>query len=214
MDNADHIPTLARNAVFIADRRPVTTSQTIADTFGKRHREVLRAIRDLEAPEDFIARNFARYSYTAANGKANPMYYITRDGFFMLAMGFTGKRAALFKVAFIRAFNALESEIQRQTPPPLWKLYDTPVLLNALRHAAPRVITEGLTRAEIIAALEMFGETPATVSRVIIAIREPGGKWHKYPPPRRNADRLQPPADILAGIIGEPQPADSKGGAK
>ena len=213
MDNADHIPTLARNAVFIADRRPVTTSQTIANTFGKRHREVLRAIRNLEAPADFNGRNFAPVEYTDAKGEQRPMYYITRDGFFMLAMGFTGKRAALFKVAFIRAFNALESEIQRQTPPPLWKLYDNPVLLNALRHAAPRVITEGLTRAEIIAALEMFGETPATVSRVIIAIREPGGKWHKYPPPRRNTERLQPP-ELLAGIIGEPKPADSKGGAK
>lgn len=213
MDNADHIPTLARNAVFIADRRPVTTSQTIADTFGKEHREVLRAIRNLEAPADFSRCNFAPAEYTDAQGKKRPMYYITRDGFFMLAMGFTGKRAALFKVAFIEAFNRMEREIQRQTPPPLWKLYDTPVLLNALRHAAPCVITEGLTRAEIIAALEMFGETPATVSRVIIAIREPGGKWHKYPPPRRNTERLQTP-ELLAGIIGEPKPADSKGGAK
>jgi len=72
MNNADHIPTLARNAVFIADRRPVTTSQIVAEVFGKSHKDVLRAIRDLDTPPDFSRRNFAPAEYTDAQGKKRP----------------------------------------------------------------------------------------------------------------------------------------------
>jgi len=106
------------NAVAVYDGQPCTTSLKIAEVFGKQHRNVLQAIRDLEAPEDFVQLNFKRYTYTAANGKANPAYQITRDGFTLLAMGFTGKAAMRFKVAYIEAFNAMERQLKAQAMPP------------------------------------------------------------------------------------------------
>lgn len=99
------------NAVAVYGGQPCTTSLKIAEVFGKRHDMVLRAIRTIDAPAEFIARNFADFTYTAANGKANPAYQITRDGFTLLAMGFTGKAAMRFKVAYIEAFNAMDRKL-------------------------------------------------------------------------------------------------------
>ena len=102
------------NAVAVYDGQPCTTSLKMAEVFGKRHDLVLRAIRTLNAPAEFVARNFAGYTYIAANGKQNPAYQITRDGFTLLAMGFTGKEAMRFKVAYIEAFNAMARKLAAQ----------------------------------------------------------------------------------------------------
>lgn len=97
--------------------RPVTTSLNVAEVFGKQHQHVLRAIREIDVPEDFAASNFGRGSYLDDNGQARPMYHITRDGFTLLAMGFTGKQAMQFKLAYIAAFNAMEAELVNQDRP-------------------------------------------------------------------------------------------------
>ena len=99
------------NLVEITDQKAVTTSRIIADAFDKRHDTVLRAIRDLECPGDFVARNFAGISYTDDNNRQKPAYEITRDGFMLVAMGFTGKKAVEFKIKFIEAFNAMEKAL-------------------------------------------------------------------------------------------------------
>ncbi len=99
------------NAVAIHNGQPATTSLKIAEVFGKRHDMVLRAIRNIEAPADFSDRNFAVATYTDEQGKPRPMYHITRDGFTLLAMGFTGKAAMQFKVAYINAFNAMAQQL-------------------------------------------------------------------------------------------------------
>jgi Rha family phage regulatory protein len=77
---------------------------------------VLRAIRDLcaELPQDFNAPNFGAVEYLDAKGESRVMYRITRDGFTLLAMGFTGKKALEFKVAYIRAFNEMAAYIRNQ----------------------------------------------------------------------------------------------------
>jgi len=90
----------------------------IAEYFSKAHKDVLKAISNLETTKDFQERNFSLSFYTRElpNGgsKKEPMYYITRDGFTLLAMGFTGKKAMQFKIAYINAFNEMEEMLQKQ----------------------------------------------------------------------------------------------------
>lgn len=103
---------MIKNAVELKDGKAVTTSLKIAEVFGKDHANVLKAIRNIEAPVDFAAVNFNGGSYKDANNQDRPMYFVTRDGFTLLAMGFTGKAAMQFKVAYIEAFNAMERTIR------------------------------------------------------------------------------------------------------
>lgn len=100
----------------IIEGQITTTSQQIAAHFGKRHADVIRAIRKLESPEDFNERNFALVEFTDAKGEKRPAYRITRDGFTLLAMGFTGKEAMQWKVAYLTAFNKMEQELLARTP--------------------------------------------------------------------------------------------------
>ena len=100
------------NAVELKDGKAVTTSLKIAEVFGKPHKDVLKAIRELECPEEFSGRNFSPAEYSDAQGKPRPMYFVTRDGFTLLAMGFTGAKAMHFKVSYIEAFNAMERTIK------------------------------------------------------------------------------------------------------
>ncbi len=97
----------------------VTTSLKVAEYFGKDHKLVLRAIRNLECSAEFTGRNFAPCFYFSElrnNVKRKlPMYYMTRDGFTLLVMGFTGKIAARFKEAYINAFNEMEERLRGVT---------------------------------------------------------------------------------------------------
>lgn len=96
------------------------TSLQVAEHFGKRHTHVLRSIRNLQVSEEFSRLNFGPRDYFDERGKVQPMYDITRDGFAMLAMGFTGKEAARWKEAYISTFNAMEAKLRA--------LYVTPLL--------------------------------------------------------------------------------------
>lgn len=99
-----------------------TTSTQVAAHFNKRHDNVLRAIRNIgaEADADFYRLNFEEVITEFTNGKSGtqkaPAYRITRDGFTLLAMGFTGKEAMQWKVAYITAFNKMEQELQAKRP--------------------------------------------------------------------------------------------------
>lgn len=120
---------------FITERDgiPVTTSRAVAEQFGKRHDNVIHAIEELleelnalkikavdgdsEQTEpalispgnsDFAAQNFLLTEYKDGKGELRPEYLLTRDGFTLLAMGFTGAKALTFKVAYINAFNRME----------------------------------------------------------------------------------------------------------
>lgn len=90
----------------------VVSSLDIAETFEKRHDDVLKSIRKLECSEEFRLGNFAESSYMNSQNKKQPMYYVTRDGFTLLAMGYTGEKAMKFKEAYIRQFNAMEKMLQ------------------------------------------------------------------------------------------------------
>lgn len=106
------------NLVKIENSQVVTTSVKIAEIFGKSHAHVLRDIKALECSDSFRESNFG-LSYIIKqlpnNGsKQLPMYYITRDGFMFLVMGFTGKTAAKWKEAYIKAFNEMEAKIRAE----------------------------------------------------------------------------------------------------
>lgn len=98
--------------VKMIDGKAVTTSRKVAEVFEKQHKNVLQSIRELEIPEDFRELNFQPSEYEVKNniGKTvkYPEYLITKDGFLFLVTGFTGKKAAEFKIAFINAFNTME----------------------------------------------------------------------------------------------------------
>lgn len=89
----------------------VVTSLDVAETFGKRHADVLRDVEHLECSEEFRERNFALSSYKSLQNKTLPMYLITRDGFTLLVMGYTGEKAIKFKEGYIRQFNAMEKAL-------------------------------------------------------------------------------------------------------
>lgn len=101
--------------VKLIDGKAVTTSRKVAEIFEKEHCKVLRSIRELETPKKFNEANFGLVEYIDQKGEKRPEYLITRDGFTILAMGFTGKKAMQFKIAYIEAFNAMEEELNRQT---------------------------------------------------------------------------------------------------
>jgi Rha family phage regulatory protein len=103
-----------RKMVVVSNDEAVTDSAAVAKVFGKQHKDVLKAIRNLDCSRDFTQRNFAQCLKIndLANGKREPFYTLTKDGFMFLVMGFTGKAAAKFKEAFIEAFNWMASQIK------------------------------------------------------------------------------------------------------
>lgn len=92
----------------------VASSLDVAETFEKNHRDVMESIRNIESIISTAEFSTLFYldSYKASNGKMNPMYLMTRDGFTLLAMGYTGQKAIQFKIAYIKQFNAMEKALQ------------------------------------------------------------------------------------------------------
>ena len=86
----------------------IETSLDIAETFEKRHDNVLKDIREMKCSDEFRLLNFEEMSYKDSYGRNQKAYYITRDGFTLLVMGYTGEKAMKFKEAYIRQFNHME----------------------------------------------------------------------------------------------------------
>lgn len=89
----------------------------VAEVFEKNHKEVLRDIRRIVDEEsglsrEFSQRNFAPSSYVNKQNKKQPCYFLTRDGFSMLVMGYTGQKAMKFKELYIQRFNEMENFIK------------------------------------------------------------------------------------------------------
>lgn len=89
----------------------------VADYFGKNHQHVLRDIRKLTDDDsgltkEFAESNFGRGSYVDSQNQKRPCYFLTRDGFTMLVMGYTGKKAMKFKEMYIKRFNEMEATIK------------------------------------------------------------------------------------------------------
>ena len=93
------------------NNRLVVSSRKIAEVFEKEHKHVMRAIKALDCNAEFNQSNFGLVEYRDAKGEMRPEYLITRDGFTLLAMGFTGTKAMQWKIKYIEAFNKMEAEL-------------------------------------------------------------------------------------------------------
>ncbi|ELI1566548.1 Rha family transcriptional regulator [Salmonella enterica] len=111
--------TLSHPEVTIENGRAVTTSVAVAEYFRKMHKDVLKKIDNLDCSAEFNERNFAPVDYTDAKGEKRPAYQITKNGFVFLVMGFTGKKAAAFKEAYIAEFDRMENELRQQNLRPV-----------------------------------------------------------------------------------------------
>lgn len=98
--------------VIVKENKAVTTSQKVAESFGKKHRNVMQAIKNLTAENSAVKKMFVKSTYINSRGQEWPMYYMNRDGFTLLAMGFNGKKALDFKLKYIDAFNKMEQTIK------------------------------------------------------------------------------------------------------
>lgn len=107
----------ADNLVVIHDNQAITTSIKVAEVFGKEHKHVLDRIKQLTVKTAEIqgfntGLNFKLSEYKDETGRSLPMYELSRDGFTLLAMGFTGKKALEFKLAYINQFNKMEQKLK------------------------------------------------------------------------------------------------------
>ena len=108
--------------VRLSGDRLIVSSLDISNHFGKQHKDVLRAVDNLECSDEFRRRNFAPTVYHRPNPSGGKplearMYEITRDGFVFLCMGFTGQQAAVWKERYIDAFNQMEAALRGRSVP-------------------------------------------------------------------------------------------------
>lgn len=104
--------------VVIENNQALTTSRLVAEKFDKNHQHVMRDIRRISTEIDpsKFGQMFFETTLPDQYGREQPAYLIDRDGFSLLAMGFTGEKALQFKLKFINAFNKMEARLAALTP--------------------------------------------------------------------------------------------------
>lgn len=126
--------------LMVRDEKVVVSSRAVAEAFGKEHKNVMQSIRNLDCTEDFRALNFKPTQETVqmptGGVRKDPAYLMTRDGFTFLAMGFTGPRAAVFKEAYIEAFNKMEAELKNRKQASLEDMYKAITTPDAIMQIA------------------------------------------------------------------------------
>lgn len=123
--------------VIMNNQQAVTTSKLVAESFGKEHKHVLRVIRNLQKDVPNFGLMFSEGMEPDSYGRQQTTSYMNRDGFTLLAMGFTGKEALVFKLKYIDAFNEMEKKLLAQ--PSSKKL----LLQTALEHENRFEVVEG-----------------------------------------------------------------------
>lgn len=173
--------------------KAVTDSKTVAKVFGKEHKKVLRDIEALQIPDDWRGANFGPSHFertTPTGGKyLDKAYTITRDGFTILAMGYTGSKAMKFKLAYIDAFNRMEAALRGQDPAETLRIITDDF--------GPQWVLERLQTADVLerfyaprtqlGEVSINGEEHATIRRAANPVK--GG--HR-PTPRERAYITQP----------------------
>lgn len=117
MNNPSVIPAFDfHDMVIPTGDRVITTSIKVGYYFGKRHANILRDIKRVknDCSEEFSRLNFELAEYIDEQGKVRPMYNITKDGWMMLVMGFTGKAATAIKESYIAAFNWMATRLSQR----------------------------------------------------------------------------------------------------
>lgn len=99
-----------RKFVEARDGRAFTTSQQVAQAFGKQHYHVLAKVRELDCSDQFLTHNFSWVQFEH-RGNQYEAVEMTKDGFVFLVMGFTGSKAAAIKEGYIHAFNVMAEQL-------------------------------------------------------------------------------------------------------
>ena len=199
--------------VTLVEDRPATTSLAIAEHFGKRHDDVLKSIRRLctELPAEKRARNFAETFRTVAgpnNSERQELFFtVYFDGFILLVMGYTGKKALQIKLAYIDAFNAMREELEGRQASPTTAPEPSPIsrrtdperkaltaIINTWVGMAP--IHYAAARAQVNAHLGVASVDAMTVAQVKEAIQYVQGKIDALPA----APAALPPASGTAEV--------------
>jgi Rha family phage regulatory protein len=105
----------AMKLLDFTDDRLFASSMDVAERFEKSHENVILDIEALGCSDEFGQLNFHLSQYTASHGRQQPYYKLTRDGFSLLVMGFTGKKAMYWKERYIQAFNMMEAELLKRS---------------------------------------------------------------------------------------------------
>lgn len=101
--------------VFISNNQAVVSSRVVAERFKKKHSDVLDSIARIVKTENSVLAFYEKHGYKVKGQyRTYPEYYMNRDGFMLLVMGFTTKPAMQVKVAFIKAFNEMEAKLKEQ----------------------------------------------------------------------------------------------------
>lgn len=100
--------------VIMHDKQVVTTSLALAEVFEKKHQHVLRDIDALKDVSNF-GQMFFESNEPDSYGRNRRIYFMNRDGFTLIAMGYTGSKAMEFKLKYIEAFNQMEKKIKEET---------------------------------------------------------------------------------------------------
>ena len=105
---------ISDNLVIMKERQAVTSSLQVTESFNKNHQHVLRSIDGLKKDVSNFGQMFIETNLPDSYGRDRKAFYMNRDGFTLLAMGFTGKKALEFKLKYIDAFNKMEKQIINQ----------------------------------------------------------------------------------------------------
>ena len=116
---AQIIPFIPQDAITLNHNQVRTSSLKVAEAFGKRHDNVVRSIQSIECSQEFNALNFEAVEYLDKKGEKRTLWEMTKDGFMFLVMGFTGKKAAQVKEAYIKAFNEMAEQLNGTQAPNL-----------------------------------------------------------------------------------------------
>lgn len=152
------------------NKQAVTTSIRVAEVFGKRHDNVMKSVNrligELRAQEDFthLKNEVSRYmvgEYTDSTGRKLKQYIMNRDGFTLLAMGFTGKKALEFKIKYINAFNEMEAKLRAMYP-----CGETAVRGDA---SSRHVVPQGMTDGKEVAVKEHTRSLPSGKKEIVLS---------------------------------------------
>ncbi|EJD6659805.1 Rha family transcriptional regulator [Enterobacter cloacae] len=109
----DALYTMPEHFITAQNGKLITTSMNVAEAFAKQHKHVVQKIMALECGDEFLTANFSPVKFIH-RGNEYTAYRMTKDGFMLLVMGFTGKKAMAVKIAYINAFNEMAKQLQQQ----------------------------------------------------------------------------------------------------
>lgn len=158
---------------IINNGQVVTSSLIVAQEFDKNHKHVLEAIDQIMGSAENTATLFQESTYIhPQNNQEYRMFYMNRDGFSLLAMGFTGSKALTFKVEFIQAFNKMEKQIKQQMD-----ISNLPPELQLMNALVQQMNTQALNQLKLETSIK---ETKAEMQEIreVIEIK-PFDNWRE-----------------------------------